>query len=154
MGTYRRKQTTVEAVQISWKTWGEVCEFVAGDGALSEAASTISADHASDTLGEEGPYIFLRLPTAHGDMASFRHGDWILRDAKPGTFYPVKPGVFAATYVAVDEGGESLAQRAATEVLNDLMDRSGIGDELDGVDAEVMGEIRDSLAERIAKIYS
>ena len=43
--------------------------------------------------------------------------------------------------------------KAADDVLADLSDRKGVGDELDAVDAEVFDEIRHSLAEIIRREY-
>jgi hypothetical protein len=103
MPKFRKKPVVVEAVQVRWSTWGEVCDFVGG--AISEAnpGRNITADEASCTCGEQGPdFIAFDLPTTHGELATFRHGDWVLRDSKPGTFYPCKPDVFALTYEAVD----------------------------------------------------
>lgn len=100
---YRRKPTFVLAVQLNWASWNAVCEFV---GELINEANpgyTIPEEEVSDTCGEIAPYIGLNLPTMHGDMTKFRHGDWIIPDGKPGTFYPCKPEVFAATYEVMSD---------------------------------------------------
>jgi len=102
MPKFRKKPVEVESVQVRWSTWSEVCDFVCGAINESNPARRISADEASDTCGEIGPdFIAFDLPTTHSELATFRHGDWVLRDSKPGTFYPCKPDVFAATYEAV-----------------------------------------------------
>lgn len=102
---FRKKPIEVDAVQVRWSTWGEVCDFVGNAINESNPGRGISADEASDTCGEEGPnFIAFDLPTTHGEMATFRHGDWVLRDSKPGTFYPCKPDVFAETYEQVTDG--------------------------------------------------
>ena len=49
---------------------------------------------------EEGLPI-LEFMTIHGDKAVARIGDWIVEDGAPGTYYPVKPDIFAKTYKAV-----------------------------------------------------
>ena len=105
MARYRKKPVEIDAVQLRWSTWSEVCDFL-GD-ALREAnpdgARTISPEEASDTCGEPGPeYISIDVRTVHGDLATVRHGDWVIPDGKPGTFYPCKPGIFAATYEPVE----------------------------------------------------
>lgn len=103
---YRKKPVVIEAVQLRWSTWNAVCDFV-GDALLRDnpdGAREIPASQASDICGEPGPgYICLDLTTTHGDLATFRHGDWIVPDSKPGTFYPINPTVFAATYDPVEE---------------------------------------------------
>lgn len=94
---YRKKPVVVEAIQVNWQNWGALCDFL-GD-ALKGPAWDIDAAEASDTCGEEGPdYIAFHVITTHGERAVVRHGDWVIPDAKPGTFYPCKPDVFAATY--------------------------------------------------------
>jgi hypothetical protein len=41
----------------------------------------------------------LKVETVHGETAIVRLGDWIVKDAKPGTYYPVKDEVFRDQYV-------------------------------------------------------
>ncbi len=102
---YRKKPVVIEAVQLRWTQWSEVCDLL-GDAFLVEnmgGAQTIPAVLASDTCGEAGPdYISLNVRTAHGDIAVVRHGDWIIPEKQPGRFYPCKPDIFAATYEPVD----------------------------------------------------
>jgi hypothetical protein len=102
MPRFRKKPVEVDAVQVRWSTWGDVCEFI-GDRAFQDAnphgGRTISADEASDTCGEPGPiYISFEIRTTHGELATVRHGDWLIPDSKAGTFYPCKPDVFTRTY--------------------------------------------------------
>lgn len=102
---YRKKPVEVTAVQLRWTTWSDVCTLL-GDALTAEnpdGAYYIPAGEVSDTCGESGPnYIGLKVRTMHGDVAPVRHGDWIIPDGLPGTFYPVKPDVFAATYEPVE----------------------------------------------------
>lgn len=94
---FRKRPVTIEAVQIRWSTWDDVCLFL-GD-VVSEVfpAIPIHANEASDTCGEEGPmFISLRIPTLEGVMIA-RHGDWIIRGVQ-GELYPCRPDIFAATY--------------------------------------------------------
>lgn len=93
---FRKKPVVIEAVQLNWRNWSQVCSFV-GD-AIGPHNPGRTGDECSDACGEAGPFIELTLTTTHGDPAIFRHGDWIIPDSKPGTFYPCKPDVFAATY--------------------------------------------------------
>ena len=103
MPKYRKRPLVIEAVQLSWRTWDDVCNLIEAHGGNAFVAYFISDDEVSDTCGEPGPrYIALPVVTSHGDQAIVRHGDWIIPDSKPGTFYPCKPDIFEATYEAVD----------------------------------------------------
>jgi hypothetical protein len=98
---YRKKPVEVEAVQLSWQTWNEVCEFL-GDtpvhGGWVDPASgeftegNIPPPHLSPDDAEIGCLI----PTLEGDHLA-RQGDWIIKGVK-GEFYPCKPDIFEATY--------------------------------------------------------
>lgn len=101
---FRKKPIEIEAVQVSWKTWPELSDFLAQRGHDFDAhpGREIDAEEASDTLGEVGPiFIAIDLVTTHGDIAVARHGDWVVPESVHGRFYPVKPDVFAATYEPV-----------------------------------------------------
>lgn len=102
MPTFRKKPVVIEAVQLRWTTWDQVCEFVGDVISPSNPGREISADEASDTCGEVGPYfIAFDVTTVHGETATVRHGDWIIPEPMPGRFYPCKPDIFAATYEPV-----------------------------------------------------
>lgn len=95
---FRKKPVVIEAVRVSWQTWGELCEFM-GVGPHNKARSV---ETYSDKCGETaGPWIEMDVPTLEGDMTA-RHGDWIIRGVN-GEFYPCKPDVFAKTYEPVDD---------------------------------------------------
>lgn len=99
MPLFRKKPIVIEAVQLRWETWSEVCEFVGNVISPTNPAREISEEQTSSTCGEVGPeYIEFDVITTHGDTATIRHGDWIIPDSKPGTFYPCKPDVFENTY--------------------------------------------------------
>lgn len=100
MTKYRKKPVVIEAVQLNWKNWGAVCEFLGT--IISEDNPGRSVDGFSDHCGEmAGPYIELTIPTLEGDHIA-RHGDWIIKGVK-GEFYPCKPDIFAATYEPVED---------------------------------------------------
>lgn len=94
MAKYAKKPIVIEAVQLRWTAWNEVCDFL-GD-IISPNNAARSVDTFSDTCGEQAPYIELTIPTLEGDHIA-KHGDWIIRGVK-GEFYPCKPDIFAATY--------------------------------------------------------
>ncbi len=98
MSRFRKKPVVIEAVQLNWRNWGEVCDFLGGIiGPHNPGRS--SAEH-SDTCGEETngdcQWIEITIPTLEGDHIA-KHGDWIIKGVK-GEFYPCKPNIFAATY--------------------------------------------------------
>jgi hypothetical protein len=100
----RKKPVIVEAVQLCWGNWADVVCFL-GTALVAEnpdGARMVRGD-ISDTCGEPGPeYIALEVRTIHGEVATVRHGDWIIPDGEPGRFYPCKPDIFEATYEPVE----------------------------------------------------
>jgi hypothetical protein len=92
---YRKKPVEIEAIQLNWKNWNDVCDFL-GD-IISEENPARNATGYSDTCGEPGPeYIELTIPTLEGDHIA-RHGDYIIKGIK-GEFYLCKPDVFKKSY--------------------------------------------------------
>lgn len=91
---YRKKPVVIEAVQLRWSTWNELCEFLGN--IISESNAGRNSLKYSDTCGEEEPYIELTIPTLEGDHIA-RHGDYIIKGVQ-GEFYPCKPDIFHATY--------------------------------------------------------
>lgn len=94
MAKYRKKPVVIEAVQLKWETWGEICDFV-GDIVTPENPAR-SVDDCSDTCGEAPPFIEMTIPTLEGNHIA-KHGDYIIKGVK-GEFYPCKPDIFEATY--------------------------------------------------------
>lgn len=91
---FRKKPVVIEAVQLNWRNWPEICDFL---GILSAR----HVDTYSDQCGEEATgWIELTIPTLEGDMIA-KHGDWIIKGVK-GEFYPCKPDIFATTYEAAE----------------------------------------------------
>jgi len=41
----------------------------------------------------------IQVTTIHGEVATVRIGDWIVKDAANGTYYPVKDEIFRDGYV-------------------------------------------------------
>ena len=91
---YRKKPIEVEAVQLLWKNWPEVCEFV-GVGKLEDGKPEgFNPDGNNLKLG-------LKIPTLEGVMEA-KECDWIIKGIE-GEIYPVKHSVFVATYEEVKE---------------------------------------------------
>jgi len=101
MGLYRKKPVVIEAVQLCWRNWNEVCDFLGG--IISPANPGRSSSEYSDTCGEQtvtdAGWIEITIPTLEGDHIA-RHGDWIIRGVN-GEFYPCKPDIFEKTYEPV-----------------------------------------------------
>ena len=87
---YRKKPVVIEAVQLRWDTWSEMCDF-AGVGKLENGKP-----QGSQTDGEK---IGLNIPTFEG-LVHASENDWIIKGIQ-GEFYPCKPDIFAETYEAV-----------------------------------------------------
>ncbi len=100
MSKFRKKPVVIEAVQLRWTQWNEVCDLLGS--IISPANPARNVETYSDTCGEVGPsYIELTIPTLEGNHIA-KHGDWIIRGVK-GELYPCKPYIFEATYEAAEE---------------------------------------------------
>lgn len=103
MPKFRKKPVVIEAVQLTWANWSEICTFVhvgsldAGqpEGCYIDAEGNPTTESHLQTIG-------LRIPTLEGLMVA-RQNDWIIKGVK-GEFYPCKPDIFDVTYEEVYEG--------------------------------------------------
>ena len=86
---FRKRPVVVEAVQLRWDTWDEICEFVPKE----QFGGGFFVNGDNQTLG-------LRIRTLEGVMEAVE-GDWIVKGVK-GEVYPVKPDIFEETYEPVD----------------------------------------------------
>lgn len=98
---YRKKPVVIEAVQLTWSTWNEVCEFV-GDtpmrgGWVDPKDGTFTEGNVPPgDLSLDDAEIGCVIPTLEGDHLA-RQNDWIIKGVM-GEFYPCKPDIFDATY--------------------------------------------------------
>jgi len=88
MAKYRKKPVVVEAIQLRWDTWNEVCDFVAPE----YFGGGFHPDGDPDKIG-------LYINTLEGRMEAVE-GDYIIRGVN-GEFYPCKPDIFEKTYEPV-----------------------------------------------------
>jgi len=98
---YRKKPIVIEAVQLRWDTWNEMCEFV-GVGKLTDGKPEgcyIDKDGQIVTAGWSD-IMGLLIPTLEGLMIATQD-DWIIKGVK-GEFYPIKNDIFMETYERVD----------------------------------------------------
>jgi len=91
MAKYREKSVIIEAVQLRWDTWDEICAF-AGVGKLEDGKPEGNQDE--DKIG-------LDIPTRDGLEHAFEN-DWIVKSVH-GEFYPVNNSIFKITYELVEE---------------------------------------------------
>lgn len=100
MGLFRKKPVVIEAVQLNWRNWSEICDFL-GD-IIGPHNPGRSVDTFSDACGEsttaEAGWIEITIPTLEGEHVA-KHGDWIIKGVQ-GEFYPCKPDIFVQTYEA------------------------------------------------------
>lgn len=98
---YRKKPVIIEALQLRWDTWSEMCDFV-GVGKLSDGKPEgcyVGEDGYPRKGHETSDRIGLAIPTLEGVMIAIQD-DWIIKGIK-GEFYPCKPDIFEATYEEV-----------------------------------------------------
>jgi hypothetical protein len=99
MARYRKKPVVIEAVQLRWDTWNEMCEH-AGVSRLEDGKPQGCYVDAEGKGVDEYPgnpaRIGIWIPTLEGLMLGVED-DWIIRGVQ-GELYPCKPDIFAATY--------------------------------------------------------
>ncbi len=111
MPMFRKKPVVIEAIQLRWDTWSEMCGF-AGVGKMSEGnpegtfvdsgnlpINTYPSDFHPNSSGPS-PRIGIYIPTLEGVMVGVEN-DWIIKGVK-GELYPCKPDIFDATYEPVE----------------------------------------------------
>jgi len=85
---YRKKPIVIEAVQLRWETWEEMCEF-ANVGSLKANRPSGIKDLPNNAIG-------LHIPTPEGLMTA-NENDYIIKGIN-GELYPCKPDIFEQTY--------------------------------------------------------
>jgi hypothetical protein len=103
MGKYRKLPVVIEAVQLRWDTWDEVCKLAdVGPNEGQPKGCYVDATENEETNDTNGR-IGLKIPTLEGVMLAVEN-DWVIRGVK-GELYPCKPDIFAATYESVESEG-------------------------------------------------
>jgi len=94
--TFRKKPVEIEAMQLLWENWNDVCDFV-GVGKMEDGKPTgVYIDTEGNVTEGATETIGLAIPTLEGVMIA-RQDDWIIRGVQ-GEFYPIKADIFEATY--------------------------------------------------------
>lgn len=103
MAKYRKKPVVIEAVQLLWINWSEMCNH-AGVGRLEDGNPTgcyVGQDGKALPNAQASEEMGLLIPTREGVMLA-RLGDWVIRGVK-GELYPCKPDIFDATYEQLED---------------------------------------------------
>ncbi len=98
MAKYRKKPVVIEAVQLTWENWGEICDF-AGVGPDDDKPQGYYVDdkgYTHDMPPYDAAQLGLRIPTLEGTMLGIE-GDWIIKGVS-GELYPCKDSIFEETY--------------------------------------------------------
>ena len=101
MAKFRKKPVVIEAVQLRWDTWGEMCDH-AGVGKLEDGKPEgcyIDSEGKGTKTPGASQTIGLLIPTLEGLMTA-RQDDYVIRGVK-GELYPVKSEIFHETYEAI-----------------------------------------------------
>lgn len=145
MAKYRKRPVVIEAVQLRWDTWSEMCEF-AGVGKLSDGKPEGTRVDANNlpVEGSGDGRIALAIPTLEGVMVGVEN-DWIIRGIK-GELYPCKPDIFAASYEPADTPAKpaldvdalhEAIDRARSRAFDDTGGDATTGESVDAVLAEL-----------------
>ena len=100
---YRKKPIIIEALQLDWSTWQEMCDF-AGVGNLEDGKPEgcyVGTDGKALPPNRVSEVMGLSIPTLEGVMVA-KEKDYIIRGIK-GELYPCKPDIFEETYEAIEE---------------------------------------------------
>lgn len=101
MAKFRKKPVVIEAVQLSWATWPEICEFAdVGVGEKQPRGCYLTKEGTVVPAGEVTDYMGMIIPTLEGDMVA-KQGDWIIKGVN-NELYPCKPDIFEKTYDPID----------------------------------------------------
>ena len=100
MALYRKLPIVIEAVQLRWDTWSEICDF-ADVGKLSDGKceGCYVDDEGNGTFEPCGDQIAMWIPTLEGVMLA-KAGDFIIKGVQ-GELYACKPDIFRKTYEEV-----------------------------------------------------
>jgi len=109
MAKYQKKPIIIEALQLRWDTWNEMC-YYADVGKLSDGKPqgcyvTEDGRGVDDYPGDSSPSVPVKIgmwiPTLEGLILGTEN-DWIIRGVM-GELYPCKPDIFEMTYELVEE---------------------------------------------------
>jgi len=103
MAKFRKKPVVIDAVQLRWDTWGEMCEH-AGVGKLTDGKPCrcyVGPDGQALPEGQTSEELGLLIPTLEGLMLA-RQNDFVIRGVKD-ELYPCHDEIFWMTYEPVGD---------------------------------------------------
>lgn len=95
---FRKKPVVIEAVQLRWDTWSEMCVHADVGKLVDGKPEGCYVDDSGKVTEDTNGHIGLHIPTLEGLMLGIEN-DWIIKGVK-GELYPCKPDIFDATYEA------------------------------------------------------
>lgn len=103
MAKFRHKQTLVDAVQLLWSTWSEVCEL-ADVGKFEDGhPEGCYVDAAGHVVEDGNGRMALKVPAGHPLVANLAYdGDWLVRNVD-GELDVYTPDVFAMMFESADD---------------------------------------------------
>lgn len=97
---FRRRTYDIEAVQLCWRNWSDVCIFLGNMISVDNPGRSVRI--YADQCGEFfGPYIEITIETVHGSV-TVNHGDWICKDSE-GHFYKSPSVDFPLIYEEIQD---------------------------------------------------
>jgi len=103
MAKYRKKPIVIEAVQLRWETWSEMCEFAdvgKFEDGKPQGCYLDADDQIADDTTETSRKMGMQIPTLEGKHVASEN-DWVIRGVK-GELYACKPDIFEMTYEEVE----------------------------------------------------
>lgn len=101
MPKFRKKPVVIDAVQLTWTNWNEICDFVPKPwfvrGVWLDKEGKILPEGGTRMDCNDNSNIGLLMQTLESETFLATGGDWIIKGVK-GEFYPCKPDIFEATY--------------------------------------------------------
>lgn len=98
---FRKKPVVIEAVQLTWANWNQVCEFVPEPwfkrGVWLDDSGKPRPEGEWGIGKSDNSDIGLLMQTLESQEFLAQGNDWIIKGVN-GEFYPCKPDIFAATY--------------------------------------------------------
>lgn len=103
MPKFRKKPVVIEAVQLTWANWSDICEFIPKPwfvrGVWLDENKKPRPTEEFGT-GKNDAELGLIMHTLESQEFLAQGGDWIIKGVN-GEFYPCKPDIFVATYEPV-----------------------------------------------------
>lgn len=104
MARFRKKPVEIEAVQLTWQTWNEICDFIPKPwfvrGVWLDAQGKPLPIDQTNFKAHGNVGLGLILNTLESQSFIAKGDDWIIKGVN-GEFYSCKPDIFEKTYEAV-----------------------------------------------------